>query len=142
MALKIHRGQWHKHPTVRAGNQLTFGERAADTVVAGMGSWQFIIWQTAIVGVWILGNVVTLRGIGLPHWDPYPFILLNLVFSTQAAYASPLILMAGNRADKKREEKAELDYETNKRSEEKIDKAHQAILDTTATILAALQSPE
>lgn len=72
----------------------TIGEAIADAVVAGMGSWRFIIIQTVIVTVWVLANVIGWR----LHWDVYPFILLNLVFSTQAAYASPLILMAANRS--------------------------------------------
>ncbi len=72
----------------------TLGERVADVVTGEMGSWRFIGIQTAIVTLWIICNVIGWR----LHWDVYPFILLNLVFSTQAAYASPLILMAGNRA--------------------------------------------
>lgn len=77
----------------------SIGDAVADAVVAGMGSWRFIIIQTVIVVTWILCNVIGWR----LRWDVYPFILLNLVFSTQAAYASPLILMAANRsADKDR----------------------------------------
>jgi uncharacterized membrane protein len=76
------------------GDGRSRGERIADVVVSTMGSWRFIIYQSIIVALWVALNVavVTLR------WDPYPFILLNLLFSTQAAYASPLILMSGNRA--------------------------------------------
>ena len=69
------------------------GERAADAVVAGMGSWRFVIAQSVIVAFWIAANVWLLSR----PFDPFPFILLNLAFSTQAAYASPLILMASNR---------------------------------------------
>jgi uncharacterized membrane protein len=65
----------------------------ADRVTTFMGSWRFIIIQTAIVLAWIAGNVYLLF-----DFDPFPFILLNLAFSTQAAYAAPLILLAGNRA--------------------------------------------
>lgn len=72
----------------------TIAEAVADAVVAGMGSWRFIIIQTVIVAVWIVANVIAWQ----LRWDVYPFILLNLVFSTQAAYASPLILMAANRS--------------------------------------------
>jgi uncharacterized membrane protein len=70
------------------------GARIADRVTGFMGSWRFIIVQTAIVLAWIAGNVALLA----QPFDPYPFILLNLAFSTQAAYAAPLILLAGNRA--------------------------------------------
>jgi uncharacterized membrane protein len=67
--------------------------RIADRVTSFMGSWRFIAIQTAIVVAWIAGNVYLLF-----DFDPFPFILLNLAFSTQAAYAAPLILLAGNRA--------------------------------------------
>jgi uncharacterized membrane protein len=70
-----------------------FGARVADAVTGFLGSWRFIILQTVIVVAWIALNVALLF-----HFDPYPFILLNLAFSTQAAYAAPLILLAGNRA--------------------------------------------
>ena len=62
-----------------------------------MGSWRFIAIQSAIVAVWLVGNVVLLAR----PFDPFPFILLNLAFSTQAAYAAPLILLAGNRASQR-----------------------------------------
>lgn len=75
----------------------TLGDKVADTVVGGMGSWKFIIIQTAIVTVWIVLNIWLLTH----PFDPYPLILLNLVFSTQAAYASPLILMSQNRQSEK-----------------------------------------
>ncbi|MDH5244549.1 MAG: DUF1003 domain-containing protein [Chloroflexota bacterium] len=69
------------------------GARIADRVTGFLGSWRFVIIQSIIVVIWIAGNVVLLF-----HFDPYPFILLNLAFSTQAAYAAPLILLAGNRS--------------------------------------------
>lgn len=71
----------------------TLGERLADVVASGMGSWRFIIIQSLFVGIWMLLNSVAL----LAHWDPYPWILLNLLFSTQAAYAAPIIMMSQNR---------------------------------------------
>ncbi|MES2210046.1 MAG: DUF1003 domain-containing protein [Chloroflexota bacterium] len=67
--------------------------RIADAVTAFMGSWTFIAIQTAIVAIWVGGNIFLLF-----HFDPYPFIFLNLAFSTQAAYAAPLILLASNRS--------------------------------------------
>jgi uncharacterized membrane protein len=69
------------------------GQRIADRVTNFLGSWTFIVLQTAIVVAWVLGNVYLLF-----NFDPYPFIFLNLAFSTQAAYAAPLILLASNRA--------------------------------------------
>jgi uncharacterized membrane protein len=62
-----------------------------------MGSWRFIIAQSVIVGIWVLINLLAFLG----HWDPYPFILLNLLFSTQAAYAAPIIMMSQNRQAQK-----------------------------------------
>lgn len=70
-----------------------FGARAADAIAARLGSWHFIIAQTIIIVIWVALNVTAL----VAHWDPYPFILLNLMFSTQAAYAAPIIVMAQNR---------------------------------------------
>ncbi len=86
------------HPTPDATILITpdtRGERIADRVTSVMGSWRFIIWQTAVVAVWITVNTLTLTNRW--HIDVFPYILLNLAFSTQAAYASPLILMASNR---------------------------------------------
>lgn len=74
------------------------GARVADRVTGFMGSWTFIVIQTVIVLAWIGTNVYHLL---TADFDPYPFILLNLAFSTQAAYAAPLILLAGNRAAKR-----------------------------------------
>ena len=73
------------------------GDKVADSVVAGMGSWKFIIIQSIVVLAWISGNLYLLTR----PFDPFPFVFLNLLFSTQAAYASPLILMASNRSAKK-----------------------------------------
>jgi uncharacterized membrane protein len=83
----------YRHPVNREMSEAPLGARIADRVTGFLGSWRFIAIQTAIVAVWIIGNVYLLF-----HFDPYPFILLNLAFSTQAAYAAPLILLAGNRA--------------------------------------------
>src|SRR5258707_12537711 len=83
----------NRHPVNRAlVDEAPRGARIADKVTGFMGSWNFIAIQTVIVILWIGGNIYLLF-----HYDPYPFILLNLAFSTQAAYAAPLILLAGNR---------------------------------------------
>ncbi len=82
-----------RHPVNRAFvEEAPLGARIADRVTGFMGSWKFIIVQTVIVVIWIGGNIVLLF-----NFDLFPFILLNLAFSTQAAYAAPLILLAGNR---------------------------------------------
>jgi uncharacterized membrane protein len=82
-----------RHPVNREfSDQAPLGARIADVVTTFLGSWKFILIQTVIVLIWIVGNIVLLF-----DFDPFPFILLNLAFSTQAAYAAPLILLAGNR---------------------------------------------
>jgi uncharacterized membrane protein len=85
----------YRHPV----NQQLFeaaplGARVADRVTGFMGSWRFIVIQTVIVAIWLAANIVLLSR----PFDPFPFILLTLAFSTQAAYAAPLILLASNRA--------------------------------------------
>ncbi len=96
---------WHK----KHEETLSVGDRMADSIAEGMGSWKFIIWQTVIVVVWMALNVVGF----IRHWDPYPFILLNLIFSTQAAYAAPIIMMSQNRAADRDRIQAQSDYQTN-----------------------------
>jgi uncharacterized membrane protein len=101
----------HRHPAnQRRHDHRTRGEQIADKVTGVFGSWRFIIIQTVIVVAWIGLNVVGLA----EHWDPYPFILLNLVFSTQAAYAAPLILLSQNRQADTDRITAEHDYQVNK----------------------------
>jgi uncharacterized membrane protein len=85
----------HRHPVnMQFFDEAPIGARIADRVTGFMGSWRFLILQTVLVALWLAGNVYLLS----KPFDPYPFILLNLAFSTQAAYAAPLILLAGNRA--------------------------------------------
>jgi uncharacterized membrane protein len=83
-----------QHPVnVEMYDDAPLSVRIADAVNGFMGSWRFIGLQTVIVAAWLAGNVA-----GVFHFDPYPFILLNLAFSTQAAYTAPLILLASDRA--------------------------------------------
>jgi uncharacterized membrane protein len=104
---------WHQKHT----EEMTFAQRLADTVATGMGSWRFIIWQTVIVAIWMILNVVAILG----KWDPYPFILLNLVFSTQAAYAAPIIMMAQNRQNERDRAQADEDFKTNVEAKKEIE---------------------
>lgn len=117
-----------------------FGQRLADSVANGMGSWKFIIWQTLIVAAWMVLNVIL---IATHRWDPYPYILLNLVFSTQAAYAAPIIMMAQNRQNDRDRAQADADYKTNceaKNEIEELQKRLNAIeVDKLDKILAMLQ---
>ncbi|MGA9857138.1 MAG: DUF1003 domain-containing protein [Solirubrobacteraceae bacterium] len=86
--------------------------RFAERLARFLGTGRYLVGQTLVVIIWIILNVVGI----VSHWDPYPFILLNLGFSTQAAYAAPLILLAQNRqADRDREE-VERDRATNARA--------------------------
>ncbi len=96
---------WHeKHQ-----ESLSFGDRIANLVAKGMGSWKFIIFQTILVALWMGLNLIGY----VYHWDVYPFILLNLVFSTQAAYAAPIIMMSQNRQSERDRIQAQDDYKTN-----------------------------
>lgn len=89
----------HRHPVNRAHyDQASLGERVADELSAALGSWPFIIVQSGLMAVWVFLNV---WGVFVAHWDPYPFILLNLVLSLQATYAGPIVLLAGNRQGQK-----------------------------------------
>ncbi len=105
MKSEHHLPTWHaKHLEARP-----FGARAADKVANFMGSWKFIIIQTVFVILWMTLNIL---GFAM-HWDVYPFILLNLLFSTQAAYAAPIIMMSQNRAAERDRHQAMEDYRTN-----------------------------
>ncbi|HLQ60405.1 MAG TPA: DUF1003 domain-containing protein [Candidatus Acidoferrales bacterium] len=88
----------HQHPVnVVHHDKATFGERLADTIAAGIGSWTFLVVQTSLVILWVALNLLG----WFLKWDPYPFILLNLMFSVQAAYTGPILLLAGNRQSQK-----------------------------------------
>jgi uncharacterized membrane protein len=90
----------HAHPVnVLHHDEATFGERLADGIASFIGSWTFLIVQTILVASWVTMN--TLQLTGKIHIDPYPYILLNLAFSTQAAYTGPVLLLAGNRQSQK-----------------------------------------
>lgn len=97
-----------KHPGVRATHELTFGERIADKVVNVFASWTFVLAQTGFVIVWMFLN--TWHGWQFA-WDAYPFILLNLAFSTQAAYAAPLVMIAQKRNAQIAGERADHDHD-------------------------------
>ena len=104
---------WHdKHH-----ESLSFGNHLADTVAKGMGSWRFIIIQTVLVILWMSLNIVGF----MAHWDVYPFILLNLLFSTQAAYAAPIIMMSQNRQSDRDRVQAQADYQTNVDAKQEIE---------------------
>jgi len=102
---------------------LTLGQRIADRVAATMGSWNFIIIQTTLLFFWIVLNVTAF----VQRWDPYPFILLNLALSFQAAYAAPFIMMSQNRQQDIDRQEAANDYKVNIKAELEIELLHQKI---------------
>ncbi len=111
----------HEHPPVRSVNELieeklTVGQRASDFVAGVVGSWPFIIIQTGILAVWAAVNVFA----WVKQWDPYPFILMNLFLSLQAAYTAPVIMMSQNRQAMKDRIEAHNDFLINQKAEEEI----------------------
>jgi uncharacterized membrane protein len=100
-----------------------FGERISDSVAALVGSWPFIIVQSIILVIWMALNVTAY----VQRWDPYPFILLNLALSFQAAYAAPIIMMSQNRQAAIDRNEAKHDYDINIKAELEIELLHQKI---------------
>lgn len=110
---------WHRHPAVRSGAELTVGERAADRLRNGMGSWSFVLAALVFLAGWMIGN----RDAG---FDPYPYILLNLVLSCVAALQGAVLLIAARRADQVTAELAMHDYEVNEEALRLLRELHQA----------------
>ncbi len=103
--------------------KLTPGQRVADLVASVMGSWSFIIIQSILLAIWVSLNVTSY----FFHWDEYPFILLNLALSFQAAYAAPIIMMSQNRQQDIDRRSAEDDHVINVKAELEIELLHQKI---------------
>lgn len=114
----------------------TRGQRVADRVAAVVGSWAFILGQSLLIVLWISWNLLGAQ----PTWDPFPFILLNLVLSFQAAYTAPAIMMSQNRQAAKDRLAASLDYETNLRAELDILRLHEKLDGVILDRLAALEA--
>jgi len=127
----------HEHPPVRNVNEvfeeeLSLAQRASDVVAKTVGSWKFIIIQSFLLSIWVVVNVVAI----VQQWDPYPFILMNLVLSLQAAYTAPIIMMSQNRQAIRDRIEAHEDYLINQKAEVEI----RAILDHLAAQDQALES--
>jgi uncharacterized membrane protein len=103
--------------------QRSLGARVSDNVAAMVGSWPFIIIQSVLLLIWMTMNVVGY----IKAWDPYPFILLNLVLSFQAAYTAPIIMMSQNRQSDIDRLAAKHDYDVNLKSELEIELLHQKV---------------
>ena len=111
----------HDHPPVIdvnevADERLTMGQRIADRVASTVGSWPFIITQSIVLLCWLVLNSIA----WINRWDPYPFILLNLALSFQAAYAAPFVMMSQNRQAEKDRLTAQNDYTTDCKGEEEV----------------------
>jgi uncharacterized membrane protein len=106
----------------KAGEPV-FGERLADAVASNVGSWTFITVQSVLLCLWIVANSVA----WFLSWDPYPFILLNLVLSFQAAFTAPIIMMSQNRQSTIDRRNAQHDYDVNTKAELEIELLHQKV---------------
>src|SRR3954447_15118126 len=109
--------KWHRHPGVRSGDQLTLGERSADHIRNGMGSWPFVFVALAFLFGWTAGN----RNVG---FDPYPFILLNLLLSCLAAMQGAILLIAAKRTDQIASQLAQHDFDTDFHAAQRIEELH------------------
>lgn len=115
----------HTHPPIKNVDaefeqNRTHAQVLADAVAATVGSWPFIAIQSVLLVVWIAVNVVLVMKHSDKAWDPYPFILLNLALSFQAAYTGPIVMMSQNRQAEKDRRQANSDYETNVKAEAEI----------------------
>jgi uncharacterized membrane protein len=133
------RKNWHEIDRDR----MSAGARIADVVANFIGSWTFIIIQSAIFAVWVVFNTIWL--LTAYQFDPYPFILFNLFMSAEAAYASPLILMSQNRQADRDRIQAQHDYDTNVEAKQEIETILKELgrleLEKLDKILALLQKP-
>jgi len=103
--------------TASRKRRLTLGQRLADALARGAGSWPFILVQTVLWGTWITVNLT----LPVRRWDPYPFILLNLALSFQAAYAAPIIMMSQNRQARRDRDLARRAFRLERRMARELD---------------------
>lgn len=112
------RSLWHRHPGVPSAHNLTGGQRAADYLRTGMGSWSFVFSALVFLAIWMAFN-------GNHGFDKYPFILLNLLLSCLAALQGAILLIAAKRQDQIASELAMHDYATNLEADEIIKRVHE-----------------
>jgi uncharacterized membrane protein len=127
----------HRHPPVRNVTELlqqpeSFSQKAAEWIAVVIGSWRFLIIQSLLLTAWFFLNSVS----GLSHWDPYPFIFMNLVLSLQAAYTASVVMISENRQNERDRLQARIDFEINQKAEEEV----RAILDHLACQDQALRA--
>lgn len=129
----MEQGRAAQHPiSKRFEDERTIGERLADTIARKIGSWRFLILQTVAVVARVIVNLLAF----VRHWDPYPFILLNLLFSVQAAYTGPVLLLSQNRQSERDRAMAEHDFITNQRAEQLVEGLMSEIIRNSRTTLA------
>jgi uncharacterized membrane protein len=124
----VHPPAWKHHPGVRTERQLTLGERAADRLRNGMGSWGFVFGALLFLAGWMIGN----RNVG---FDKYPFILLNLILSCLAAMQGAILLIASKREDQISSELARHDYETNLEADRIVKEIHALTVEMHTVLL-------
>lgn len=132
--MNLHKPLWHRHPHVRSGAQLSFGERAADVLKRGFGSWTFLIGLNVFIAVYAVANVV-----GIVRFDLYPFIALNLILSWLAAQQGGALQIAANRGDRIASELA-LSTHDNGAKVLEINERQLAILNQQTVILTELRA--
>jgi uncharacterized membrane protein len=110
----------------------TTGERLADAIAHHIGSWRFLIIQTVLVLIWIALNIVAVTS----RWDAYPFVLLNLLFSVQAAYTGPVLLLSQNRSAQRDRTMADLDFVNNEKGEQLVEALLSEVLRNSRATLA------
>ena len=122
------------HPAIRTGDQLSLGERAADKLRNGMGSWGFVFSALVFLAGWMLGN----RNVG---FDKYPFILLNLILSCLAAMQGAILLIAAKREDQISSDLARHDYETNLEADRIVKEIHALTTEIHASTVRGASPP-
>ncbi len=120
--------QISKNPAAESKTRLTAGQKAADGVARFAGSWGFIIVFFVVLLIWILLNAFFLKSfLHTKPFDPYPFILMNLILSCIAAIQAPIIMMSQNRQEQKDRERSKNDYKVNLKAEIIVEDIHQKL---------------
>lgn len=120
--LRARSAERHADLATKLGPPPSFADRVSDKVTAAVGSWTFILLQSGLLIAWIIFNATSASRV-----DPYPFILLNLMLSFQAAYTAPIIMMSQNRQAEIDRRRAIEDFEVNCKAEVEIETLHQKI---------------
>lgn len=113
---------------------MTRGQHLADMITEMLGSWKFIIIQSSLLFIWLIINSIG----WILAWDPYPFILLNLMLSFQAAFTAPIIMMSQNRQASRDRIASELDYEVNRTAAREVDEIQAKLDDLTSQQVQSL----